>query len=352
VPVSKVHTILRDRLVYGLAIHYRDMHVLAGKEKLSVRKLQLVRRKTASSKCPPAIAAQLVIQKGARRDSIRGLCLLWAKQPFLSGKRLYASLELGCYSREKCFMRPKVVDGEAAIPFNSRTPCAGAGIWARQFCRNRRSVGVQVEEVKKQAKLFEQAARWYRLDLARLDRTAPSELRRKLDQIAKSGRRLLKNLGVLDLNEAVDGPGDPEIFDALTLLGEGDSPIVERTRRIARLVEIVEAVAAAAELGRRAEQAAAEADKIGKMLVEEGNSGDMAINDWIAAMMSVYRIITGKEPATSVAGPDRPNQGIAGGPLIRFLAAASRPLKLEPELFEDAWRSRTRTVVKGAPPQD
>ena len=112
-------------------------------------------------------------------------------------------------------------------------PRVGAGIWARQFCRNRRRRRRAGREVKKQAKLFEQAARWYRLDLARLDRTAPSELRRKLDQIAKSGRRLLKNLGILDLNEAVDGPGDPEIFDALTLLGEGNSPIVERTRQIA-----------------------------------------------------------------------------------------------------------------------
>lgn len=137
------------------------------------------------------------------------------------------------------------------------------------------------------------------------------------------------------------------------MLREHDAtPVTEATGRIARLVEIVEAVAAAAELSRRAEQAAAEAAKVGKLMVEEGNPGDIAINDWVAAMMSIYRIITGKEPATSVGGPDRPDEGIAGGPFIRFLAAASRPLQLEPELFEDAWRSRTRTVLKGASPQD
>ena len=85
----------------------------------------------------------------------------------------------------------------------------------------------------------------------------------------------------------------------------------------------MEAVEAAAELSRRAEQAAAEAAQIGKLMVEEGNRGDMAINDWVAAMMAVYRTITGKEPATSVGGPDRPDEGIAGGPLIRFLAAAA-----------------------------
>ncbi|MEJ0094975.1 MAG: hypothetical protein WDN46_25755 [Methylocella sp.] len=215
------------------------------------------------------------------------------------------------------------------------------------------AVGVQVEEINKHATLFEAAARWYRLDSARLARTPPSSLRRKLDQIAKSGRRLLKSLGVVDLDEAVDGPGDPEIFDALILLGERDTtPVMQATGRVARLVEIVEAAAAAAELSRRAEQAATEAAEVGKMMVEEGNSGDVAINDWVAAMMSVHRIITGKEPATSVGGPDRPDEGISGGPFIRFLAAASEPLQLELELFEDAWRSRTRTVLRGASPQD
>jgi hypothetical protein len=46
----------------------------------------------------------------------------------------------------------------------------------------------------------------------------------------------LKNLGVVDLEEAADGPGDPEIFDALILLGEDDpSPITEGTAgRVAR----------------------------------------------------------------------------------------------------------------------
>ena len=179
---------------------------------------------------------------------------------------------------------------------------------------------------------------------------APSSLRRKLDQIAKNSRRLLKSLGVVDLDEAVDGPGDPEIFDALILLRESDSPVVEGTRRIARLVEIVEAVAAAAELSRRAEQAAAEAAKVGKLMVEEGNRGDMAINDWAAAMMALYRDISGKEPATSVGRPGSRNEGIASGPLIRFLIAAAKPLKLK--LDEDAWRSRLRTMLKGATPQD
>jgi hypothetical protein len=220
------------------------------------------------------------------------------------------------------------------------------------------AIDMEVEEIAKHAKLFEEAARWYRLDSASPDRTAPSILRRKLDKIAKSARRLLESLDVVNLDAAVDGPGDPQILDAMILLGDSDAtPVMEATQRIARLVEITEAVAAAAELSRRAEQAAAEVAEVGKLTVAEGNRGDRAINDWLAVMMSAYRDITGKEPATSVGGPptsvdgpDRPDEGMAGGPLIRFLTAAGRPLQIK--FSGDAWRSRVRTVLKGASPQD
>jgi hypothetical protein len=80
--------------------------------------------------------------------------------------------------------------------------------------------------------------------------------------------------------------------------------------------------------------------------VQEGNPGDDAVNGWIAAMLGIYRTITGKEPATSVGAPGRPNKGKAAGPLIRFLQAAGKPLKIE--FSEDAWRSRVRTILKGA----
>ena len=205
----------------------------------------------------------------------------------------------------------------------------------------------EVAQVAQHTKLFEAAARWYRMDRNRPGRTAPSSLCRKLNQIANSARRLLKYLGVNDANEAADGPGDSVILDAMILSGERDDrPVVEATQRIGRLVEIIEAASAAAELSRRANQAAAEVAEVGTLTVETGNSGDTAINDWIAAMMSVYRIITGKEPATSVRAPNQPNEGIAGGPFIRFLAAAGEPLEIE--FSEDAWRSRVRTVLKGA----
>ena len=158
----------------------------------------------------------------------------------------------------------------------------------------------------------------------------------------------MKSLGVEDLDEAVDGPGDLQILDALILIDDHDeTPVMRVTQRVARLAEIMEGVAAAADLSRRAEQAGAEVARVGKLTVEEGNRGDRAINAWVAAMMNAYSAITGKEPATSVRGPNRPNEGIAAGPFIRLLIAASKPLQME-ELSEDAWRSRVRTVQKDA----
>jgi hypothetical protein len=75
-------------------------------------------------------------------------------------------------------------------------------------------------------------------------------------------------------------------------------------------MEILDSIAAAAEYDRRAKKAATEVAEVGKLTVRQGNPGDDAVNDWIADMMSIYRMITGKEPATSVGSPDRPNEGI------------------------------------------
>ena len=68
------------------------------------------------------------------------------------------------------------------------------------------------------------------------------------------------------------------------------------------------------------------------------------MNNWIAAMMEIYRKITGAEPATSVGQVDQPNEGIASGPFIRFLQAAGEPLGIS--YSEDAWRSRVRTILE------
>ena len=125
-----------------------------------------------------------------------------------------------------------------------------------------------------------------------------------------------------------------------------ENAVLEGTRRIGRLVEIVEGVAAAADFERRAREASIELAAVGKLTVREGNFGNDAVNDWIAAMLGIYRTLTGKEPATSIVAPMRPNEGKAAGPLIRFLQAAGKPLNIE--FSEDAWRSRVRTILQDA----
>jgi hypothetical protein len=210
------------------------------------------------------------------------------------------------------------------------------------------AIGVDVGQITRHENQLEAAALWYRIDKGRPTRIAPSKLRDKLKRVAKSASRLITSLGIEDPDKAADGPGDTEILHALVLLGEpNEDPVIEATRRIGRLVEVIDGVAAAAELERRANQAAIEVSEVGKLTVRAGNPGDDAVNDWIAAMMGLYRRITGKEPATSVGGPERPNEGIAAGPLIRFLKAAGRPLEIE--FSEDAWRSRLRTILNGTP---
>jgi hypothetical protein len=210
------------------------------------------------------------------------------------------------------------------------------------------AIGVDVDQVVKHSNLFEAAACWYQLDKNRPRRVAPSSLRRKIDQIAKDARRLLKSLGVRNPDAAADGPGDPDILNALVLLGEpNEDPVIEGTRRIGRLLEIIDGAAAAAEFERRAKKAATEVTMAGKLSVREGNPGDDTINDWIEAMMSIYRRITGKEPRTSVGSPNKSNEGIGAGPLIRFLQVAAEPIN-EINIAEDALRSRVRTILKGA----
>lgn len=217
---------------------------------------------------------------------------------------------------------------------------------------SRISEAIEIDAAKLQsfAPRFERAAAWFRLDCGEHNRTAPSLTVRELRQIQASARKLLKSLGIEDPEASADGPTG-NILDALVLATDEDAaPIVDATRRLARLAEIVDGVAAARELAIRAQKAAEEASRVGQLTVERGNPGDRAINDWVATMMVLYRDITGREPATSVGKTGQPNEGIGAGPLIRFLAAAGEPIGLQ--FSEDAWRSRVRTILKGAAKQN
>ncbi|MGH6736742.1 MAG: hypothetical protein ACRECX_11775 [Methyloceanibacter sp.] len=120
--------------------------------------------------------------------------------------------------------------------------------------------------------------------------------------------------------------------------------MIEATTRLGQLATLIDAVEAAKELEDRALKAINDVIAIGKLTVPKGHQGDAPVNNWIAAMMEIYRRITGQEPATSVGHVDQPDEGIASGPFIRFLQAAGQALGLN--YSEDALRSRVRTILK------
>ena len=94
------------------------------------------------------------------------------------------------------------------------------------------AIGIAVKPIADLEAQFEAAALWFRLDRKQAKRIAPSKRREKLNQVAKSARRLLKSLGIDDPDEAVDGNGDPEILEALVLIGEPDAnPMVHMANR-------------------------------------------------------------------------------------------------------------------------
>lgn len=208
-----------------------------------------------------------------------------------------------------------------------------------------RAVRIDEGRVRDAAPAFEAAARWYRLDRAGPRRTAPSHLVRRLNAIEKNAKRLLQSLRIPNAESAADGPADPELADALTLLDERDSTALLRaSARLGRLAALLAGMRAAAETCSRAALAAAETRRVGRSVVPPGNRGDRAVNDWIAAMMTIYRDLTGRKPGRSVGAPGRPDRGRAGGPLIRFLAAAGAPLGLDHT--PEGWAQRARLVLR------
>ena len=198
---------------------------------------------------------------------------------------------------------------------------------------------------------FEAAAHWYGVGTASPKRIAPYKIRQKLERIAAAARKLLKHLDIDDPADAPDGPGSISIFDALaSVAGQTEDSVAHKTARIGRLIEILEAIEAAQELERLAEEAITDVKRLGEFPAPKGHQGDAKVNDWIEYMMSIYVEVTGEAPATSVGAPERPDEGIAGGPLIRFLEVSGAPLGIE--YASDAWRSRVRTILDNAPCQN
>ena len=217
------------------------------------------------------------------------------------------------------------------------------------FERIAAAIGKDDVDIFRHEKSFEDAARWYRLN-SRAPKTptriAPSVMNKKMKQVAKDARKLLARLKVHDPREAPDGPGAIALLEYLASAENStEDDVVQDVARIGRLLEILDSIDAAQELERLAEKATEDALQIGKLIVPEGHQGDDADNKWIADMMPVFKQITGKGPGVSVGAPGRRNEGIPGGPLIRFLEAAGKPLGLQHS--PDSWCGRIRDLRTG-----
>ena len=165
-------------------------------------------------------------------------------------------------------------------------------------------------------------------------------------------RRLLKALGINDSAQAEDGPGDQDIIhDLASAAASNEAHVLGLVRRLVRLPQSPEDTDAVAELERLAEAAIKKVTRVGDLTVPKGHHGDRAINGWIAEMMGIYRAITGREPATSIGGPESDNKGEPGGPLIRLLAAAAKAVGIKDkgglEFSPASWRKRVRTILAG-----
>ena len=214
-------------------------------------------------------------------------------------------------------------------------------------------IGKDLAAVLRYERLFEWAADWYRLELGlprdkprpRYPPAPPSKMREKLQRVAKRARQLLEELGVKSQKDAND---ETASFGIVEILATAEAPsedaVVNATCRIEQLMTLLEAIEATSEVERRAWQAAEDVMSLGRLIVPKGHQGDAPVNNWIAAMMEAYERITGNKPRTSVVGANQPNEGIASGPLIRFLQAAATPLGISYD--EDALRSRVRTILK------
>jgi hypothetical protein len=107
-----------------------------------------------------------------------------------------------------------------------------------------------------------------------------------------------------------------------------EDAIIRATARIGRLVEVFDAIDAAQLLESGGRSAAEEAKHLSRLMSIKGRRGDYAANVWLAEMMSIYKVLTRKEPRISVVAGG-PKRGRPSGPFLRLLEAASGPVECE-----------------------
>lgn len=146
---------------------------------------------------------------------------------------------------------------------------------------------------------------------------------KRMRQIANAAGRLLKQLEIYDYRRAPDGPGDVTLLDFLASAeNRTEDDIILATAQIGRLAEIFDAIDAARELEQRGRKAAEEAKHLSRLTSIKGRRGDYAANVWLAEMMSIYKVLTRKDPRISVVA-GAPNRGKPSGPIRRALSSSA-----------------------------
>ena len=213
------------------------------------------------------------------------------------------------------------------------------------FDRIGAAIGKDGAEVMEYADRFESAARWYRTVHRAPERVALSVMRKKMTQIANAARKLLRHLEVYDYRKAPDGPGDIALLEFLSGDKASEDNIIEATATIGRLMEVFDAIDAAQMVEHAARQAVDDAERLSRLTGLRGRRGDLALNVWIADLMSVFKALTGRDPRMSIvsSGPD---QGKPSGPFFRFLEAAAAPVEFEDQpLCLKSVRERARALL-------
>ena len=195
------------------------------------------------------------------------------------------------------------------------------------FDRIGAAIGKDGAEVMEYEDRFKSAARWYRTVHREPKGVALSVMRKKTTQIANAARKLLRHLEVYDYRKAPDGPGDIALLEFLSGGKASEDNIIEATAAIGRLTEIFHAIDAARLVEQAARNARDDAERLSSLTGLRGRRGDLALNVWIADLMSVFKALTGRDPRMSVvsSGPD---QGKPSGPFLRFFEAAAAPVEL------------------------
>jgi hypothetical protein len=198
------------------------------------------------------------------------------------------------------------------------------------------------------ANRFEAAATWYGLYCRAPKRIRLTETARRMRQISNAAQRLLRQLEVYDYRKAPDGPGDVALLEFLASAdNSSEDAIIRATAQIARLVEIFDAIDAAQLLESGGRGAAEEARHLGRLISIKGRRGDYAANVWLVEMMSIFKVLTRKEPRISVVAGG-PKRGRPSGPFLRFLEAASGPVEYEGKkpLCLDRVREQVRALSR------